>query len=213
MKRVFISLYGAELPVFMKLNPKASEPIICADSGILLVKKLKYNPKNVVLIGDLDSVSKKDLEWCMKNKFKIIKHHINKDFTDGHLAIEYACENYPRDIEKIIIGGVTNQLDHTLGNILPAIPFVEEGHIIRIVNDKQGIYLTNKDINIYNCKGHTISLIPLKETFITKTYGLKWKLDNETIYPYQSRTLRNLATKSKASVNISSGILMTIEVS
>jgi len=211
MERVFIFLYGAELPVFMKLNPKPSEPIICADSGILLAKKLRYNPKNVVLIGDLDSVAKKDLEWCVKNKFKILKHPINKDFTDGHLALNYACKNYSNKTEKIVIGGVTNLLDHTLGNILPAVPFVKKGHQIKILNKRQNIYLSDNQIKIVDCDKHTISLIPLKETFLIKTKGLKWKLDNEIISPYQSRTLRNLAIDSEVYVNIRSGILMVIE--
>lgn len=87
MERIFIFLYGADFNTLMKLKPKLEEPIICADSGILLAKKLKHRPKNLTLIGDLDSVSKQTLKWCKNNKVKIIKHPTNKDFTDGHLAL------------------------------------------------------------------------------------------------------------------------------
>ncbi len=211
MRRIFIFLYGAELPVFMQLNPKPNEPIICADSGILLAKKLRYRHKNLVLVGDLDSVPKRTLVWCKKNKFKIIQHQRNKDFTDGHLAIKYACNRYNKNTEKIIIGGVTNLLDHTLGNILSAVPFVEKGHKIKILNKKQNIYLFNKKIEIVGCSKHTISLIPIKETLAIKTNGLKWRLNNEIILPYQSRTLRNLAVKSRVSIVIKYGILIVIE--
>lgn len=211
MERVFISLYGAELHAFMKLNPKANEPIICADSGILLVKKLKYKPKSVTLIGDLDSVSKKDLEWCRKMNFKILKHPVNKDFTDGNLAINYACKNYSNKIEKIVIGGITNKLDHTLGNILPTINHIEDKHIIKFVNERQIVYLSSKSVELDNCKKHTISLIPIKDTLIKKTEGLKWGLVNEKIKPYQSRTLRNIAVNHKVKIEISSGVLMVIE--
>ncbi len=211
MKRAFIFLYGAELDVFMGLKPKSNEPIICADNGILLAKKLKYKPEDLILIGDLDSVTKDALVWCQKNKFRIIKHPQNKDFTDGHLAIEYACKKYSKETEKIIIGGVTNILDHTLGNILPAINFVEKGHEIKILNKRQNVYLFNSKIEIKDCKNHIISLIPIKETLVIKTDGFKWKLDNEVVLPYQSRTLRNSAVKSKVSIAIKYGVLMVIE--
>ncbi len=211
MKRVFIFLYGAALDVFMRLKPKPNEPIICADSGIYLARKLKYRPKNLVLIGDLDSVQKNTLIWCKKNNFKIIQHPQNKDFTDGHLAIKYACKRYPKNIEKIIIGGITNILDHTLGNILPAVNFVEKGHEIKILNKRQNVYLSNAKIEIKDCKEHTVSLVPIKKTFVGKTNGLKWKLNDEIIYPYQSRTLRNLAAESNICIDIKSGVLMVIE--
>lgn len=211
MERVFIFLYGAELPVLMKLRPKANEPIICADSGILLVRKLNYRPNNVTLIGDLDSVSKKDLDWCRGMDFKILKHPVNKDFTDGHLALDYACKNYPKKVEKVVIGGLTNQLDHTLGNILPAVSLVEKGHKINIINKRQIVYLSNVSVELNNSRRHTISLIPLKDTLIKKTEGLRWKLINEKIKPFQSRTLRNIAINHKVKIEISSGIFMVIE--
>lgn len=210
MKRVFIFVYGADFNTFMKLNPKPEEPIICADSGIFLAKKLRYKPRNLFLIGDLDSVPKQVIKWCKNNKIKVIKHPTNKDFTDGHLALEYACKNYPNS-EKIIIGGITNQLDHTLGNIFPAVSFVEKGHKIKILDDRQVVYISNKTIELTNCNKHSISLIPLKETFVTKTEGLKWKLNNELINIFQSRTLRNLAIKPKVKISIKSGILMVID--
>ncbi len=211
MKRVFIFLYGAELNTFMKLKPKQDEQIICADSGILLAQKLEFTPKNLILIGDLDSVPKSALNWSKKNNFEVLKLPTNKDLTDGHLAIEYACKNYSKNVEKVIIGGVTNKLDHTLGNILPAIPFVEDGHRIKFVNKNQIIYLCDKPIELNNCKDHILSLIPLKESKIKKTEGLKWKLTNEIIKIPQSRTLRNIAVHHKVKIEISSGVLIVVE--
>src|SRR3990167_8310341 len=78
MKRVFIFLHGAEKETFLRLKPKEEESIICADSGISLARKIKYSPKKVILIGDLDSVSKKDISWCKDNKINIKKYSPNK---------------------------------------------------------------------------------------------------------------------------------------
>lgn len=209
MKSVFIFLYGAELKPFMQLKPKKDEPIICADSGIVLVEKLKYKPREIILIGDLDSVSRKSLDWCRKNKVKIIKHPENKNFTDGHLALEYAFNKYP-SFEKIVIGGISDKLDHTLGNILPVLNLISNGDKLKFVNDKNIIYLCYNSIEINNCKGHTISLIPLKKSHIRKTSGLKWKIENEIIDFYQSKTLRNIAVSDKVKIE-EDGVLMVIE--
>ena len=211
MKRVFIFLYGADLSTFLALKPKAEEPIICADSGIELAMILPFQPKDVTLIGDLDSVSKKALSWCKKNSHLIIQQPQEKDFTDGHLAIAYACECYGKAIEKIILGGITQQLDHTLGNILPAVPLINGGHKLIFLKKSQKIYLVNTSLNIKNCMSHTISLIPLPIAVIKNTKGLQWKTKNETIDSYQSRTLRNKAINDEVEITMSSGTLMVVE--
>ncbi len=212
IKRVFVLLYGSELSVFIKLRPKPEEPIICGGTGISLIKKLKHIPRNIILSGDLDSIPKKDLDWCKKNKnVKIMKYPEDKDFTDGHLALDYICKKYNKKVDKIVLGGITNQLDHTLGNIFPIIPNIKRGHSIKFINKRQVIYLSNKQIELYNCKNHIISLIPIESTLVKKTEGLKWKLVNEKIGLYQSRTLRNLAANNKVKIEFSTGVLMVIE--
>ncbi len=211
MDRVFIFLYGADMNTFVKLMPNPNEPIICADSGILLAKKLEWTPRNLTLIGDLDSVPKQAIKWCRNNNFNILKHPMNKNLTDGHLALEYACKNYPKNTKKIVIGGLSSQLDHTLGNILPAIPFIRKGHKIDIFDKRQIIHLSSTNVKLVGCKNHVISLVSIENTSVRKTKGLKWKLSNEIINPYQSRTLRNIAINNIVEINISSGLLMVIE--
>ncbi len=98
-----------------------------------------------------------------------------------------------------------------MGNILPTVHLIEEGHIIKILNKRQKIYLISKSIYINDCKSHTISLIPLKNSHINNTEGLKWKLKNENINMFQSRTLRNIALSNQVKIDISSGVLMVIE--
>ncbi|HIH14626.1 MAG TPA: thiamine diphosphokinase [Nanoarchaeota archaeon] len=210
MKRVFIFLHGAEKETFLRLKPKEEESIICADSGISLARKIKYSPKKVILIGDLDSVSKKDISWCKDNKINIKKYSPNKDFTDGDLALALACKKYGTKIQKVVLGGVSSVMDHTLGNIFSAIPFVNKGHKISFHTKRQRIYLIREDLIIKKTKSHVISLVPL-EKIIVSTKGLQWKLQNEIIYPYKSKTLRNKAISEKVEIKISKGILLVIE--
>ena len=101
-------------------------PLICADGGIRLFHELnqslgeRYSPN--ILIGDLDSCARfKDrfaattmrtvTEWVGK---------IDKDYTDGQLAVTYAINKC--DASGIIVyGGLSHpegyETDHFLGNL------------------------------------------------------------------------------------------------
>ncbi len=209
--RVFIFLHGADKETFLKLKPKIEEPIICADSGIKLAMDLPYKPKSIILIGDLDSVSKQDLDWCKKNNISMKKYPENKDFTDGELALQYACKKFVSKHPKIILGGVSSLMDHTLGNILSTVPFVEEGHKISFSVKNQTVYLMKDKLKLNNCKGHTVSLIPLVKTEIISTSGLEWELKKEKILPYKSRTLRNEAIENNVKIEIKEGLVIVVE--
>lgn len=209
--RVFIFLHGADKKTFLQLKPKADEPIICADSGMRLLKELPYKPQKALLVGDLDSISKKEQEWWKRNKHPVQKYPINKDFTDGELAFMTACKNYNTDVRKVVLGGVSSLLDHTLGNIFSAVPFIKKNHNIIFVTEKQKIYLIRDRIEISSCKNHTFSLIPLEHTMVIDTKGLQWKLKNERISSFQSRTLRNKAIENTIEIHIKEGILLLIE--
>ncbi|MDP3728907.1 MAG: thiamine diphosphokinase [bacterium] len=208
--RIFIFLHGADKQVFLKLKPKIEEPIICADSGIKLVLDLPYKPKNLLLIGDLDSVSKKEKMWCEENNYSIKKYPENKDCTDGELAFSYACKKYPK-ASKIIIGGISSLLDHTLGNIFSLVTLVENGQRASVYTTNQIIYVTKNTQKIKNCKGHTISIIPLKKTKVLKTKGLEWPLEKETIIPYKSRTLRNKAIEKNIEIQLKEGLVIIVQ--
>lgn len=211
MSRVFIFLHGAEKETFLKLKPQVDEPIICADSGIQLAMNLSYAPEKLFLIGDLDSVSKKEIAWCRKNNYAIQKYPIDKDYTDGELAFQKACTNYDKSVEKIILGGISSLLDHTLGNILSAVPFFEQGHNFYFLTENQRIYFVQGKKNIHTLKGCTISIIPLKETRILHTKGLQWEIKNESFQPFQSRSLRNKALQKDVELQLKEGLLLLIE--
>lgn len=209
--RIFIFLHGAEKETFLKLKPLVDEPIICADSGIRLAMKLPYKPKSLLLVGDLDSVSSKEINWCKKNNFSIKVYPENKDFTDGELALQYACSEYKEETPKIILGGISTLMDHTLGNILSVVPYVESGHNLSFSLKNQNISIIKKNLVINNCKGHIISLIPIVPSHILSTKGLQWKLEKEKIYPYSSRTLRNKATEKTIQIELKEGLLIVVE--
>ena len=206
MERVFILLEGGNVDL-NQFNFNKNDIFICADGGIkrILDRKLK---NKIIYIGDFDSVEK---EVIKKYNFEIKEFSKDKNKTDGELAIEYTCKNFNKNIKKIIIGGITDRLDHTIGNILVCIPKIKEGHKFEFYGDKIKCYLASKSITLETRINNKISLIALEKISNAQTSGLKWELKNEDIFSYNSRTLRNESIKSLVKVKFDKGILMIIE--
>ena len=110
---------------------EANQPLICADGGIRLFRHLnqiygkQYHPN--ILIGDLDSFHESSttetVEQLQASGTHIVREwvgQIDKDYTDGQLAVAYAIEEC--DCQNIIIyGGLPRpdqyETDHFLGNL------------------------------------------------------------------------------------------------
>ena len=107
-------------------------PLICADGGIRLFHSLNqiYNDTQFlpnVLIGDLDSFEETSTREGIKRLEASGTHivrewvgRVDKDYTDGQLAIAYAIEEC--ECQRIIIyGGLPRpheyETDHFLGNL------------------------------------------------------------------------------------------------
>ncbi len=105
-------------------------PLICADGGIRLFTEL--NQTNEVqffpslLIGDLDSFEEMPadtVEQLERSGTHIVREwvgHVDKDDTDGQLAIAYAIVEY--GCQRVLIyGGLPRpngyEMDHFLGNL------------------------------------------------------------------------------------------------
>ena len=90
---------------YIKSKISADDFVICADGGLRHIENLDI--KADVAIGDFDSA---DID-------EEITHYVfpvDKDYTDGELAVNYAVENGYDDILLIAMTG--QRLDHTLSN-------------------------------------------------------------------------------------------------
>ena len=73
---------------------------VAADGGALLLESIGFLPD--VIIGDLDSLTEAQYQRYGKMGAKIIKYPVEKDETDGELALQYCRE---RGFNNIIIIG------------------------------------------------------------------------------------------------------------
>lgn len=208
MKKVYVLLEGGKVDI-KDFKFTKQDIIICADGGIKRILNKKIDSK-IIYFGDFDSVEKKKI---INKKIEIKEYPMDKDTTDGELAIQYACNTFGLNIKKIIIGGVTDRLDHTFGNLLSLIPFIKKGHYFEWKGNRIHSYISkNGKINFSTKRKRKISIISiLNSTKEVETKGLRWALKKETIYPYKSRTLRNEAISDKVDIRFKNGILMVIE--
>jgi len=197
--------------------------IIACDSGLdtlLLYKsffhdRIDFYPS--IILGDMDSVSKKDLcdSFCDS---KIIKYPHYKDFTDTELGLMKALEIKKANVNSqiILIGGDGGRVDHLLGIVdtfnneyRPDYWFCVE-NVICCITEKQKSII--KNINITD-RISFINPCPQKECELN-TYGLEW---NETLFKKGlvmslSNCISKECLEEKKSIEISvkSGICLVI---
>ncbi|MCH5211409.1 MAG: thiamine diphosphokinase [Oscillospiraceae bacterium] len=177
---------------YIKSRLKSSDFIICADGGIRHAKAMGITPD--IAIGDFDS-------HYREPGIKIYEYPTDKDFTDGELAVSYAKEH---GYDEIMLLGMTgDRLDHTLTDI-----FIMQSYPGSfLVDDKNEIHIIKDKLIIDGCKGKTLSIIPVYGdlTGIT-TKGLRWQLDNETLYFGTSRGNSNIIENNICEISVKSGV-------
>ena len=174
--------------------------IICADGGANKIIDLGIEPNYI--LGDMDSIDKKNLKKYSQNIIKLK----NQYYNDLHKALLWAKE---QNIKKIDIIGIDGKrLDHTIGNfsiILECISFID----ITIFTDYGNIYTINKERTFKNCYKKNISLFnPIPQNKIT-TYGLEYELNNFSLKTMYSGTL-NTAINDEITVKTKNKILIFI---
>ncbi len=184
--------------------------LVAVDGGLRHLLLLGLTPH--LLIGDLDSVTSKDLDSCMQLGVEILRFPPQKDQTDLELAV---LEVLQRGFTEIVITcAIGGRLDHTLGNLaLLALPELKSSQVC-ISHGATTIYLVNERLKLPTNPGDLISLLPWGETVVgVTTTGLQYGLSDASLYPWKSRGLSNVATSTFISVSVRSGSLFLFHIS
>ena len=188
---------------------KEDSIFIAADGGALLLEKLGVIPD--ILVGDFDSITGKKLTYYRKKNVKIVQYPVEKDETDGELALKYSLVKYPGK-NIIIIGTQGGRLDQQLANIL----LLEYGyyHGLKVLIKEPGLEmgLIVKKVIFNNCEGESLSLIPLSKVVSGVTIkGCKYELKNEQLFRYKTRGISNLVIEKSAELSIKEGIVIYLK--
>ena len=213
MSRIIIFANG-DLPDLEKARALLHEDdfIIAADGGTRHVLALGRNPN--IIIGDLDSAtfdsstgSEHRLRPLTEKGTQVIQFPADKNETDLELSIQHALTLNPEQI--IILAALGGRLDQMLGNI--ALILHPSSFILRLDDGVEEVFFCRDQVQVNGTSGDIVSLIPWQgEVTGVVTTGLKWTLQNETLYPQKTRGISNEMTGDTATIQIKSGLLLII---
>ena len=114
--------------------------------------------------------------------------------------------------QVIILAALGGRLDQTLGNIaLISDPFLPHPSRVRLDDGIEEIFFCHDACEISGTSSDLVSLLPWQgEVTGIITTGLKWPLQNETLYPHKTRGISNEMTGEVATVQIKFGLLLIV---
>ena len=205
-KRIIIFANG-DLPDLEKARALLHEDdfIIAADGGTRHALALGLTPN--VIVGDLDSLPA-NFE-ISKFENEVILYPRDKNETDLELAIQHALTLNPEQV--IILAALGGRLDQTLGNIALISNLRPSTFDIHLDDGIEEIFFCRDTCGINGTLNDLISLVPWQgEVAGIVTTGLKWPLQNETLYPNKTRGISNEMIGEAATVQIKSGLLLIV---
>jgi thiamine pyrophosphokinase len=210
-KVVFIVAGGplADL-LFLRRRIREVNPaeVICADGGARHVLALGLVPQTV--IGDMDSLSPELLDTLRENECRILSYPARKDETDTELALRYALEQKPAEIE--IHGALGGRIDHTLANISLLVMTAQEGIKTKLVDGATELFVITEKEQIGGSPGEIISLFPLTTEVKGITLeGFEYPLEKATMEIGKPYGISNRLLDNRGTITISSGYLLVVK--
>jgi len=171
-------------------------PIIAADGAANYL--IKNNVPPAVIIGDLDSIDRKQFE-----QFKLV-HEPDQASSDFQKSIHYLKKN--NLLPSIILGINGGYIDHILNNI----NIVLGTNSIFFAPPIIGYVVKNQEQQVLNLPiGTKISLIGVP-TAEVRTSGFKWELQNDTVSFFGVNSCFNRTTNNQATITVNNGTLLTL---
>ena len=211
MKKKFVIFLNGEYKYSQEFMDRlVSEETICfcADGGANFA--FQYGKVPEMIIGDLDSIEKKVLEYYKSKNILIKKFPKDKDFTDFELIlkeINKISEN-KNFVEKIfVVGGLGKRIDMTLSNLF----IMEKYKNLVFLQENEEIFYAEKSFVLKNKKECEFSIIPISEKVEKLTLkGFKFETDKLDVKRESSRLVSNVILENEASVEFENGKLIII---
>ena len=211
MRKKFVIFLNGEYKYSQEFMDRlVSEETICfcADGGANFA--FQYGKVPEIIIGDLDSIEKKVLEYYKSKNVLIKKFPKDKDFTDFELIlkeINKISEN-KNFVEKIfVVGGLGKRIDMTLSNLF----IMEKYKNLVFLQENEEIFYAEKSFVLKNKKECEFSIIPISEKVEKLTLkGFKFETDKIDVKRENSRLVSNVILENEASVEFENGKLIII---
>jgi len=199
-----------------ELTENHIEMLICADGGGN--KAIASGRIPDVLIGDLDSITKENLEKCIAAKTTVKQYPCEKNETDLELAVAYAdtyldYQGCSQD-EIVLYAAGGKRLDHLMGNISIMIAYAEKGRRLKMKDPRSDawVMLQGKE-NIKGSIGQQLSIVALSDDARVSAEGLYYELDMLNLAHNSPRGISNVFKDEDISIEIHEGkVLIYVQI-
>lgn len=184
-----------------------AELLIAADGGARHARKLGLSVHQ--LVGDMDSVSKEDLEHVSQAGGMVKRFPIEKDQTDLEIAVRLAVDEGASEIHILAAGG--GRLDHWIGNaLITAHPDYSAADIWAYSGAHRVTAVTpGRARTITTIAEKTLSIFPLGENVGgVSIQGVHWPLENRDLTLGSTYTISNRTTGNFVTVSIQTGSIL-----
>lgn len=207
MKAIIVSGGKAPSKQLLLNEIKNSNLIIGADKGCEVLYNYNISPNYI--LGDFDSADKDIIKAMEVSGCEKIKYKKEKDFTDTEIAFNLAVEKGAKEI--VLLGGTGTRYDHSLSNLGLMLKALKMSIILKIIDDNNIIFLTDKSIILKGNKGDTISFHAYCECVKKLNIcGSKYDLINYDLYLGDGLTTSNEFIGNDIKITFDSGILMVL---
>lgn len=167
------------------------------------------------LVGDFDSLTPGEVDASERDGTRLHRFDVDKDFTDFELAAHLAHGRHGDDAAAIlVVGGAGGRLDHALGAVAvlgggDLAPFA----VTALVGDAVVHVVTAAHpVTLVSPVGTTASILPLGgPVHGVTTHGLRFRLEDETLYAEGTRGISNEVGTTPARVTVRHGTALVIE--
>lgn len=192
---------------YIKAYLNQGDFLVAADGGLNHILDLGLLPN--VLIGDLDSTTVAQQMDMAKHNVLIEKFSADKNETDLELAIQYCVDKGFQVIR--LIAGLGGRLDQTLGNLALLTQPYWSNLDLRFQDGLEEVWIIKGYSTVLGEIDDVVSLIPLGQPVEgVRTTGLKYPLNNETLFPEKTRGISNRLSASPATIFTLGGNLLCI---
>ncbi len=195
-----------EYPLYLL---ESADFVVCCD-GALDTYLRHFRGRNLrrpdVVVGDMDSLSKKTAERFRDIAVKIDEQETN----DQSKAFHYILEHFP-DVDTIhILGATGKREDHTIGNLSLLMEYAREmrrqdcGRTVSvdIVSDWSTAFAITDSCTLDVGEGRSVSIICPDNSLNIRSEGLVWPTDN-VVFDNLWQTTLNRASADRISLTFS----------
>jgi thiamine pyrophosphokinase len=181
--------------------------VVAVDRGLDHAVALGLSPD--LLIGDLDSVSRRGIEWAEFVGMEIERHPRVKDATDMALGMAGAIA---RGADRItVLASAAGRLDHLLGTMLHLAATDYRDVDVRALIDGADVMVVRTHVEVTGEPGQLVSVVAVGGPAVVTLAGFAFPLDAQILDPTTTLGMSNeIGDIGRCTVDVISGVVLVI---